>query len=108
VIKIPIYRFLCECGNEMEEICPISKRVKELPCDKCGKLAPRNYAHPKACLGFSEEERISRSMGVHPSQIEAAMKKWPGSTYDKNGNLRYKGRSEKLRRLKQRGLIETG
>jgi hypothetical protein len=45
-------------------------------------------------------------MGIHPSQIEAAMKKWPGSRYDARGNLLLQNLAEKKVRMKQRGYVD--
>jgi hypothetical protein len=46
-------------------------------------------------------------MGVHPSQIGQAMKKWPGSRYNPDtGALLIQNRTEKKARIRQRGYIE--
>jgi hypothetical protein len=55
---------------------------------------------------FSEEERVSLAMGVHPEQIPEAMKAYPGSRYREDGALLYKGRSGKKAAMKQRGYTE--
>lgn len=101
---MPLYVFLCECGERIEDICPIKDRKQEMECPKCGKMAPRNFA--KATVGMKDNPRVSRAMGVHPSQIEAAMRKYPGSRYDKDGNLLIANRTEKKLRMKQRNYIE--
>jgi hypothetical protein len=60
-----------------------------------------NYAR-RAC----DKERRSLAMGIRPEDIPVAMKKWPGSRYDKDGALLISGRAEKKLRMKQRGFCE--
>lgn len=60
-----------------------------------------NYSR-KAC----DKPRRSVAMGVRPEDIPNAMKKWPGSRYDKDGALLIASRREKKIRMKQRGYCE--
>ena len=103
---MPNYRYLCEdCGTEMNEVETISKRKPKVPCTKCGKMSPRSFAGSTG--GLKDNPRESLSMGVGVSQIEAAMKKWPGSCYNpRTGALKIQNRTEKKERMKQRGYIE--
>jgi hypothetical protein len=88
----------------MEDFSTMSAMKKSVPCTKCGVDAP--VCPSGSQVGLKDNPRISRAMGVHPSQIEAAMKKWPGSRYDKSGNLLIANASEKKARMRQRGYIE--
>jgi len=105
VVKIPLYDYYCEdCDNVTTEFETGSKRRKTLPCEKCGKEIPRFYGNH--VVGHKDSPRISRAMGVHPSQIKEAMKAFPGSRYDREGNLLIRNRTEKKLRMKQRGYAE--
>ena len=105
---MPIYHYQCpECETIMEDFAPISKREETVPCSECGEQSPRSYASSTSTeTQQTDTDRVSIAMGVHPSQIEEAMKMFPGSRYDKNGHLHYSGRTEKKVRLKQRNYIE--
>lgn len=102
---MPTYGYLCSCGAHMEDFALMSDMKETMSCTKCGKDAHRHFG--KNSVGvFSEKEKRSRAMAVHPSQIPAAMKKWPGSTYcPKTGHLIMKGRTEQKKRLKERGYV---
>ncbi|MHA2063277.1 MAG: FmdB family zinc ribbon protein [Candidatus Thorarchaeota archaeon] len=101
---MPTYGYKCECGEEMEDFALMSQMKETVTCTKCGKDAPRHYGG--SMVGLKDNPRWSTAMGVHPSQIKAAMKKWPGSVYNSKGYLRVQNRSEKLVRMKQRGYTE--
>jgi putative FmdB family regulatory protein len=105
---MPDYLFKCyDCDEEVEVTCTMSKRPKSLPCPKCGKDIFQHFGGRKLTNGFKDNPRESRAMGVHPSQIGQAMKKWPGSEYNpRTGRLKIRNRTEKMTRLRQRGLIE--
>lgn len=102
---MPIYEYLCEtCQHVSTDVETVSKRKKELPCEVCGKMVPRFYGNH--VVTSKDCPRVSRAMGVHPSQIKAAMQKWPGSRYDVYGNLLIANRTEKKLRMKQREYTE--
>ncbi|HDZ13506.1 hypothetical protein LCGC14_1310370 [marine sediment metagenome] len=91
----------------MEDFAPISKREESVPCSECGKSSPRSYVSSMSSkTQVGDKPRKSVAMGVHPSQIEEAMKRFPGSRYDKNGHLEIANRAEKKVRLKQRNYVE--
>ena len=64
-------------------------------------IEPENYAR-RVC----DKERRSVAMGIRPEDIPIAMKKFPGSRYDKTGVLLLSGYREKKVRMKQRGYCE--
>lgn len=102
---MPNYKYLCsDCGTVMNEIETISNRKPEVPCTKCGKMSPRSFAGSTG--GFKDNPRVSLAMGVNPDQIEDAMKRYPGSRYDKNGGLLIRNRTEKKQRMRERGYCE--
>ena len=102
---MPNYRYECgDCGTVMDEIETISKRKPEVPCTKCGKMSPRSFAGSTG--GFKDNPRVSLAMGVNPGDVEAAMKKWPGSRYRSDGALLIRNRTEKKQRMKERGYVE--
>lgn len=76
-------------------------------CPKCEtalETRPAEFAkyRRRAC----DKPRKSVAMGVRVEDIPKAMKKWPGSRYDKDGYLEVSGRAEKKQRMKQRGFCE--
>ncbi|MHA2068193.1 MAG: FmdB family zinc ribbon protein [Candidatus Thorarchaeota archaeon] len=101
---MPRYEYLCDCGEVMEDFSSIADRKSEIKCDACGKMAPRHFGN--SLVGQKDNPRTSMAMAVHPSQIEAAMKKWPGSRYNSKGHLLIANRTEKKARMKQRGYTE--
>lgn len=43
---MPVYDFICECGNKVEVIIKLSaydKKKKNVACDKCGNTMKRAY-----------------------------------------------------------------
>ena len=56
----------------------------------------------------TENERWSISMGCPPSQVAEMRKRFPNSTYDDRGRLLVKNRRDKLRQMKERGMVEWG
>ena len=107
VIRIPRYIYKCYlCDEEVEETCTISKCPESVSCPKCGKQIFQHFGDRKMPNSFKDSPRVSRAMGVLPNQIEAATKRWPGSRYDKSGNLLIQNRTEKKLRMKQRNYCE--
>lgn len=103
---MPIYEYRCKaCGNVMEEFLTISQMTQTIPCDKCGKEAGKTFSNAVNSQ-MVDRPRKSVAMGVHPSQIPEAMRRFPGSRYDKNGHLLIANRAEKKLRMKQRGYCE--
>ena len=102
---MPIYDYMCEeCDHVTSDFTTISKRKKMFPCEKCGKDSPRYYGNH--VTANADHPRISIAMGVQPCQIAEAMKAFPGSRYNKEGNLLIANRAEKKLRMKQRGYTE--
>jgi len=103
---MPIFNYLCShCGHKWEEIGSAKDFTRYMSCPGCGKQAEKNFGGAKVVV-FSEKERFSIAMGVHPSQIPAAMRAYPGSEYNEKGYLRVRGRTDKKKKMKQRGYIE--
>ena len=105
MIKIPLYQYICGEGHITEDICLFSDKQKDMDCEECGKIAVESFAR-RPVTGNVETTRFSRAMGVAPHQIEAAMRRYPGSVYNKKGHLRIQGRTEKKVRMKQRDYVE--
>jgi len=70
------------------------------------KIAPVSKKSEFINICYPENVRVSQSLGVHPSQIEAAQKAYPGSEYNSRGHLIIRNRKEKLKRAKERGMQE--
>lgn len=81
-----------------------SEYTKNAICEKCGCVARRIISLPSA--GVGENVRHSYAMGVNPNQIEKAKKLFPGSEYTPDGRLVVKNRKDKLKKMKQRNMVE--
>lgn len=102
---MPLYTYLCpNCREFMEEFVTMSQHKDEVKCTNCGGMAPQTLMG--SIVTHKDSPRVSQAMGVHPSQIEAAAKKWPGSKYLADGSLLIANRTEKKQRMKERGLVE--
>lgn len=102
---MPAYQYLCPKCNELsEEFVTMSERKSAIVCPNCGEMSPQTLVG--STVTHKDSPRKSRAMAVHPSQIEAATKKWPGSRYDKDGLLDVANRTEKKERMRQRGYVE--
>lgn len=76
-------------------------------CPKCwARLKSRPSEFENYSRKVCDKARKSYAMSVRPEDVPNAMKKWPGSRYDKNGVLEISGRAEKKIRMKQRGFCE--
>ncbi len=93
-------------GHLKHGIEAVTVTPEGLLCPLCG-CPLRFYMHSsQRHIGIaSQEERVSLAMGVTPSNIEAAMKKYPGSRYRPDGALLYLGRSGQKAALKARGYV---
>ena len=99
---MPIYEFKCSLGHITEAYCRTDKNASI--CGTCGKRARKIISLPSTDL--KENIRFSSTMGVNPDQIPAAIQRFPGSQYTKDGRLIIHNRKEKLQRVKERGYIE--
>ena len=103
--------WVCECdywttsGRMYHEMDDIEADAGGIICPECGEhLAPGTHRSGSTGIA-SQEERVSLAMGVHPDQIEAAMKKYPGSRYRPDGALLYNGRAGQKAAMKARGYV---
>lgn len=78
----------------------------ECPRDRTD-LETRPSEFNKYSRKVCDKPRKSRAMAVNPRDIPNAIRKWPGSRYDKKGLLEISSRAEKKIRMKQRCLVET-
>jgi hypothetical protein len=76
---------------------------KPIPCE-CGKEMVRTFGN--VGTDIKDNVRYSSVMGVNPNKIAENMKKFPGSRYTPDGRLIIRNRKDKLRKLKQRNLVE--
>jgi len=109
---MPSYTARCtKCDKVFEYFSSISERNKPVECE-CGSMANRDVEAelaPRPGVKFvTENERWSISMGCPQSQIEEFRKRFPNSVYDNKGRLLVKNRRDKLRQMKERGMMEWG
>jgi len=101
---MPIYEYQCHEGHITEVYLKTPKPCGYIPCDECGRNAKRMFSEFNTdCV---ERERLSNSMGCHPDQIEEFERRFPGSRYTPDGRLRTMSRKDKLKKMKERGLVE--
>lgn len=105
---MPIYCYKCPDGHVTEDFCHKIGAKPRIACDVCGKYAKRNIGCEQKNTDCVYNERYSDSMGVNPDQIPVAKKTFPGSEYLSDGRLIVESRSDKLKKMKERGLMETG
>jgi putative FmdB family regulatory protein len=108
---MPTYGFRCEKCGPFNDMCTISNRNLPTECPECGADSPRDIEWELNTMSdfdetCKEHERYSWSMGCHPNQIAEMTRRYPGSEYRPNGQLRIKSRNHKLKMLKQRGMEE--
>ena len=108
---MPVYDFACpKCGN-FDNICQIADRNKTTECPICGTDSERDIEHEvQTCSAFDEtckeHVRWSNSMGCNPRQIPEMMRRYPGSNYSPDGKLEIIGRKDKLKKMKERNVVE--
>jgi len=108
---MPIYCYKCSTHGTFDHFGNITAKNDISECPVCNNVCKRDYEtefKSKDSIDcMDRKERWSRSMGVHPNQIEAAKKLFPGSVYHpKTGDLLISGRADKLRKMKQRNMHE--
>lgn len=59
-------------------------------------------------ISYGEHERWSRSMGCPPADIAEYQKKYPGSEYNSNGDLRIKNYTHRNYEMKRRNMVDLG
>ena len=104
-LKLPIYSYRCEkCNEDKEQYACGADYEKPIPCE-CGGTMRRTISMPGTDM--VENIRYSSSMGCNPNKIQENMRKYPGSNYTPDGKLIVRSRNDKLKKLKQRGLVEA-
>lgn len=90
------------------------KDSEELPrcCPKCDSRWYRiRYCKERVKtdfvnIAFPEKERWSWAMGCNPEEIPNMVKKYPGSEYNPDGQLKIRNRTHKKYEMKRRGIKE--
>ena len=101
---MPIYDYKCKCGHTEWVYIQNHKPKRYLKCERCGKKMIKVYGEFNTDI--INRTRYSNSMGVNPRQIPEAMRVYPGSEYTLDGRLIVNSRKDKLKKMKQRGLVE--
>lgn len=102
---MPIYDYKCpDCKRSKEQYARPENYEKPIPCD-CGGQMCRCISLPGTDM--KENIRYSSTMGCNPNKINENMRKYPGSRYTSDGRLIVRSRNDKLKKMKERGLIEA-
>ena len=107
---MPEYVYRCpDCDTVFRDSALIANRNEPTDCE-CGGKADRDVEAELAPRSgrkwITENERWSRSMGVPRNQVVEFRKRFPNSTYNDDGRLLIKSRSDKKRQAKERDFIE--
>lgn len=107
---MPLYPFKClDCGEEFDKVFSMGKAPLKVECS-CGCIAYRNWnAYGRTDELMKEHPRLSRALGCHPNQLKEMRKIHPGAEFVTiNGmcQMKIKNRQDKLKRMKQRGMVE--
>ena len=100
---MPIYTWKCDCGREQEVVRPMKDYDKPVVCE-CGQDMQRIISLPSTDM--VNNVRYSNSMGVNPKRIAEMERRYPDSRYTPDGRLIVNSRKDKMKKLKQRGLVE--
>jgi len=109
---MPNYGYKCSgCNENFDGFSTVACRNEPVACPNCGNLGYRDVEYElQTCGNFDETTkehvRYSSSMGCNPKQIPEMERKYPGSRYTPDGRLEIIGRKDKLRKLRQRGMVE--
>ena len=106
---MPIYKWKCdECNEVVEDFRPMKEYKNPCTCT-CGNVLTfedRDYTIGKN-VPCGDKERVSTALGVHVSQIASgeAERIHPGATFNENGDMIIKNRTEQKQRLRERGWV---
>lgn len=103
---MPIYCYTCPDEHVSEDFKRKPKPSKHIKCKECGKRANRDISLEHIHSDCGDAERWSDAMGINPDQIPLAMKTFPGSEYNSEGQLKIKNRHHKKLEMKRRGYVE--
>ena len=104
---MPIFDFICEeCTEITTEFYHGFEEHTPPICSKCGGTTYRSWMTTGKSL-CGDKERISSSLGVHPSQIAdgSVFKLHPGARFNHRGDMILASRSEQKQRLRERGWV---
>lgn len=105
---MPMYEFKCrKCGNHDSVVRPMAESEKLHTCPKCGYVMFRDWAAEQGGRGHAEAATFySDSLGVHPSQVEEARKRFPNRTFLDDGRMAIKDYQEYKAVLKEIGFVD--
>jgi putative FmdB family regulatory protein len=107
---MPKYTYRClVCDKIFDDWSTIDNRNNPVICE-CGGQANRDV-ESELNIGpqvkwITDNPRWSISMGVPASQVNEFRKRFPNSTYDNEGRLLIKNRSDKVRQMRERNFVE--
>lgn len=103
---MPFYEYICPDKHEHQRFYPHCSPAKRPTCPTCKKKSRRNYRKEAKYTDCVDRPRWSDAMGVHPDQIPEAMRRFPGSQYNSEGQLLVESRADKKKKMKERGYVE--
>ena len=104
---MPIYCYECEKGHKTETYRKyIPERVEFIvPCPTCGLPAQRSLRLEHGGVAFNAEvPTVSDAVGIDPSQITEAKRRFPDHEYTPDGSMVFHSRQHRLKCLADIGF----
>lgn len=107
---MPLYPYQCEsCGRTFEAVATVAACKKPAKCE-CGKKAHRLYVLPETAAPGIWPLVSDMGLAVLPRQVEKAnelnKRHGIGATYRPDGSVEIRGRKERKKLLKLRGMFD--
>jgi putative FmdB family regulatory protein len=106
---MPMYTYRCDnkkCGLPFDAQVSVAMRDQTIMCPKCAHTCNRDEIasmRPHTDTGYSKAI-LSDALGIDPSQIPEAQKKFPSHRYAPDGRMIFESHTERKRVLKDLGF----
>lgn len=104
---MPTYVFACPSGHKHERLRQIADRDLPSPCPVCSAEASRDIiaSMPRETTEREYDQPIySEALGVHPSQIPDAQRRFPHHEFTPDGRMILRSHTQRNRALKELGM----
>lgn len=92
-----------KCEHEFNDVRPMNECDIQPACPICGAQSVRDYA---SRASQTRPEQVSDAMGIHPSQVPEALKRFPHHRYNSQGQMLFSSNGEMQRALKDLGFVD--